>query len=73
MEKKSYSNLTINQKINYKSGWDIAISREGENGYCKMQKCIKANVPFNSCLQDYSGRQKRRFFNGERTLHNRTI
>ena len=32
METKKYTELTINQRINYKSGWDIAIAYEGCKG-----------------------------------------
>ena len=29
METKKYTELTVNERINYKSGWDIAIAYEG--------------------------------------------
>ena len=30
METKKYTELTVNERINYKSGWDIAIAYEGQ-------------------------------------------
>lgn len=73
-----YTELNINQKINFKSGWDIAIAREGiiENGkvYCKMAICISAtNINASYCDKDYNNEQKHRFFNGGRNLIKKAI
>lgn len=74
-----YTELNINQKINFKSGWDIAIAREGtidKNGkvYCKIARCIGAtNINTSYCNQDYNDIQKHRFFNGGRTLIKKAI
>ena len=48
METKKYTELTINQRINYKSGWDIAIAYECRKviggsinkPYCKLALCL---------------------------------
>lgn len=62
-----YRDLTIHQRINYKSGWDIAIAYESGT-YNKMVKCVNADIPIQCCLQDYNSTQKHRFLNGGRTL-----
>lgn len=69
-----YKDLSINQKINYKSGWDIAIAYEGAKTrdgkrYCKMLECIKAkNIHLAICEKDYNSKSKHRVFNGGRNL-----
>lgn len=75
METKKYTELTINQRINYKSGWDIAIAYEGKKGitpnkpYCKLSCCIEAkNIPLTVCQRDYNDKQHHRFLNGGRVF-----
>lgn len=73
MEKVLYNTLSINQKINYKSGWDIAIAYEGAKNkqnkpYCKIALCINTVVSTKICDQDYNSQQKHRFLNGGRNL-----
>lgn len=74
-----YTELSINQKINYKSGWDIAIAQEGtvdKDGkvYCKLTKCISAtNINISCCERDYNDTQKHRFLNGGRNLIKKAI
>lgn len=73
---KKYSELSIHEKINYKSGWDIAIAHEGEirkdgKRYCKMQKCLDNLINTNICQRDYNGEQRHRFLQGGRTLYNK--
>ena len=77
METKKYTELTINQRINYKSGWDIAITHEGRKGlifgfpnrpYCKLALCLRAIIPFTACQQDYNDCQHHRFLNGGRAF-----
>ena len=70
-----YIELTIHEKINYKSGWDIAIAYEGQRigtsnrPYCKLAKCIEAErVSLKICQQDYHDYQRHRFFNGGRVF-----
>lgn len=74
-----YTELSINQKINYKSGWDIAIAKEGainNDGkvYCKLTKCISAtNINISCCEQDYNDTQKHRILDGGRSLVKKAI
>ena len=70
-----YIELTIHEKINYKSGWDIAIVYEGQKRgisnrpYCKLAKCIEAkSVSLKICQQDYNDCQRHRFLNGGRVF-----
>ena len=72
-----YTELTIHQRINYKSGWDIAIAYEGQKGrisnfpnrpYCKLAKCLDGVVPLKICQRDYNDRQHHRFLNGGRVF-----
>ena len=72
METKKYTELTINERINYKSGWDIAIAYEGQKGravtnrhYCKLVVCLKTDkIPLKICQRDYNHNQHHRFLNG---------
>ena len=76
METKKYTELTVNERINYKSGWDIAIAYEGQKGrtdvlpnrpYCKLAVCLKTNkIPLKICQRDYNDNQHHRFLNGGR-------
>lgn len=74
MEKKNYRELNIHQRINYKSGWEIAVAYEGakmKNGkrYCRMTEIFNTKdslLPLNCCSQDYNNQAKHRFFNGGR-------
>lgn len=78
METKKYKELTINQRINYKSGWDIAIAYEGCKGiitefpnrpYCKIACCMAAkNIPLEICQRDYNDCQRHRIFDGGRVF-----
>ena len=78
METKKYTDLSINQRINYKSGWDIATAYEGCKGiitgfpnrpYCKVACCMYAkNIPLEICQRDYNDCQHHRFLNGGRVF-----
>lgn len=77
METKKYTELSINQRINYKSGWDIAIAYEGCKGritrfpnrpYCKMAECLEATVSLKTVQRDYNDKQHHRFLNGGRVF-----
>ena len=77
METKKYTELTINQRINYKSGWDIAIKYEGCKGripgfsnrpYCKLAECLGAIISLKICQRDYNDCQHHRFLNGGRAF-----
>lgn len=76
-DKKYYTELSIHERINYKSGWDIAIAREGRKGewkdfpnrpYCKLAKCLNGEISTKICQQDYNDVQKHRFLNGGRNF-----
>lgn len=76
---KFYTELSIHEKINYKSGWEIAIAQEGQKGkflqnknrpYCKLAKCLEGKISIKICQQDYNDIQKHRFLNGGRNLWN---
>ena len=75
MEIKRYIELNINQRINYKSGWDIVTKYEGRKGlipefpnrpYCKLAICLEARIPLKVCQKDYNDCQNHRFLNGGR-------
>ena len=76
METKKYTELTVNERINYKSGWDIAIACEGQKGrilpnrpYCKLAVCLETNkIPLKMCQRDYNDNQHHRFLNGGRVF-----
>ena len=75
METKNYTELNINQRINLKSGWDIAISYEGQKGiipnrpYCKLARCMsETDIPLNICQRDYNDCQRHRILNGGRVF-----
>ena len=76
MKLKKYEELTINQKINYKSGWDIAITYEcrkiiagsPNRPYCKLSLCLGANIPLRLCQKDYNDCQHHRILDGGRVF-----
>ena len=76
METKKYEELTINQKINYKSGWDIAIAYEcrkviadsPNRPYCKLAICLGAKIPLRLCQKDYNDCQRHRILDGGRVF-----
>ena len=77
MKTKKYTELTINQKINYKSGWDIAIAYEcrkviaghPNRPYCKLACCMVAkHIPLKECQRDYNDCQHHRILNGGRVF-----
>lgn len=76
MRLKKYTELTINQRINYKSGWDIAIAYEGRETiagstnrpYCKLTICLGAKIPLRMCQRDYNDCQRHRILNGGRVF-----
>ena len=76
MKTKKYTELTINQRINYKSGWDIAIAYEGRETiagstnrpYCKLTICLGAKIPLRECQRDYNDCQRHRILNGGRVF-----
>ena len=49
----SYNDLTINERINYRSGWDVAVAYEGGNRtrFAKCQNVVLRNK--NCCQEDY--------------------
>lgn len=58
MSYKSYKEATINERINYKSGWDIAIAHEGEirdgKPYCRLSRCLKYGINPKAATQVYN-------------------
>ena len=60
MKTKKYIELTINQKINYKSGWDIAIAYECRKviggsinkPYCKLALCLGTKKYLLECVKE---------------------
>lgn len=49
---KPYSELTINERINFRSGWDIPVACE--SGTCnRFSKSIRSIVPIECCKQVY--------------------
>ena len=77
METKKYTELTINQRINYKSGWDIAIAYECRKviggsinkPYCKLALCLGTKkIPLRMCQRDYNDCQRHRVFDGGRVF-----
>lgn len=50
---KVYSELTINERINFRSGWDIAVAREN-GSYNRFAKCIKSVIPIACCERVYN-------------------
>ena len=59
MERKNYSELSIHQKINYRSGWNIVIAYEGlPHGtnpcYCRFTECVLSGpIPVRCCERVY--------------------
>ena len=53
-----YFKAALNQRINYKSGFDIAVAYEGElrNGkpYCRLSHCLKYGINPNAANEVYS-------------------
>lgn len=60
---KPYSELTINERINFRSGWDIPVACE--SGTCnRFRRCVKSLVPTNCVKEVYN---IDRFFRSMRT------
>ena len=77
METKKYTELTINQRINYKSGWDVSMAYECRKviggsinkPYCKLALCLGTKkIPLRECQRDYNDCQRHRVFNGGRVF-----
>lgn len=48
----TYQELTLNQRINFKSGYDIAVKYESKR--CRLAKAISwTNIPIACCSQVY--------------------
>lgn len=46
----SYFDLTINERINLRSGWDIAVARESGT-YNRLRECTKMKKLNRNCCQ----------------------
>ena len=52
MEKVSYNELTINEKINLRSGFDVAVANERKRN--RFMRCINmTNINRNCCQKVY--------------------
>lgn len=64
----NYSSLSINEKINLRSGFDVAIARES-GVYNRFAECVKlTSVNTNACQRVYD---IDRFYCSLRTLRNK--
>lgn len=50
MEKVKYTDLSINERINLRSGFDIAVAHESGK-YNRFNKCVKMSYIIKSCCQ----------------------
>lgn len=49
---KRYSDLTIHERINFRSAWDIAVACES-GSYNRLRSCVGEYIPIACCQQVY--------------------
>ncbi len=60
----SYNQLTIHERINLRSGFDVAITREMNKETCRIKQCANSQINRNGCQREYD---IDRFYSSSRT------